>query len=249
MINITKQLAAFKNIVIYRRRRIKNQGELEFWAKELELYKKWYLGEIGELHGEKRPLESQKIKVGSLKDSAILTWGRIHQQAKYLRDLGLSMDSFSGMQLLDIGSGPIPSALAFENCTVHCLDPLLPEYLSVGFPLHYYERARFVHASSEDIPYPDQYFDAIISVNALDHVDDFARTVQEIRRVFKAGGKMRFHLHYHAPRLLEPIALDDNVVSQAFNWCPGFRKVNETKKKYCAQLPHGDEVYAVWSNF
>ena len=134
------------------------------------------------------------------------------------------------MQLLDIGSGPMPSALAFENCTVHCLDPLLPAYMTAGFAIHYYDRVKFVHAHSEDIPYPDHYFDAIISVNALDHVDDFDKTSHEIRRVLKLGGKLRFHLHYHSPTPLEPIDLNDQKMMQSFGWCPDFERSMNPRK-------------------
>jgi SAM-dependent methyltransferase len=227
----------------------KNDSELEFWKNELKLYIKWYLGEVDTLYGETHPSEEQKIKGQTIKDSAILTWGKIHQEAKYLQDLNLPKDAFTGMRLLDIGSGPIPSALAFENCTLYCLEPLLPGYLALGFPIHYYERVKFIHAPSENIPYTDHYFDAIISVNALDHIDDFHRTTLEIKRVLKLNGKIRFHLHYHAPKPLEPIELNDQIIIESFKWCPNFRKIIESKKKRGAELPQGEEVYTVWSNF
>jgi ubiquinone/menaquinone biosynthesis C-methylase UbiE len=227
----------------------KYDAESAYKKRILEKYKQWYLGELEELDGNPHPTEEQKVRGHTLKDSAILTWGKIHQEAKYLQDLDLPSDAFSGMQLLDIGSGPIPSALAFKNCIVHCLDPLLPKYLEMGFPIHYYERTKFVHAYSEDIPYPDRYFDAIISVNALDHVDNFEKTAQEIRRILKPGGKVRFHLHYHSPTTTEPLTLNDTIVGKAFEWLPNFRKVNESKTKRGYTLSKNDETYALWANF
>jgi ubiquinone/menaquinone biosynthesis C-methylase UbiE len=227
----------------------KNDGELEFWKNSIALYIKWYLGEIDELYGETHPSAAQKIKGFNLTDSAILTWGKIHQEAKYLQDLALPRESFSGMRLLDIGSGPIPSARAFDNCALYCLDPLLPSYLAIGFPIHYYERVKFVHACSEDIPFPNNYFDAIISVNALDHVDNFEKTTLEIRRVLKPGGKIRFHLHYHAPTKLEPIELSDSKIIDSFGWCPNFKKISESKKKHGTELQQGEGIYTLWSNF
>ena len=86
---------------------------------------------------------------------------------KYLEDLQLEENTFSGLQIVDIGSGPHPSAAAFKNCKIFCLDPLLPEYLKTGFPFHIYEeRVRFAYGYSENMPFTDQFFDAIISVNA-----------------------------------------------------------------------------------
>ena len=249
MITINTVLARFGYQFVKTAVMEKNDAELEFWKNEIERYIKWYLGKIDELYSEKHPSDEQKLIGHTLKDSAILTWGKIHQEAKYLQDLFLTKDAFSGMQLLDIGSGPIPSAVAFEKCTVYCLDPLLPRYMEVGFPMHYYERVKFVHAHSEDIPYPDHYFDAIISVNALDHVDNFRKTSIEIKRVLKENGKLRFHLHYHSPSQTEPIELNDRIIIQSFGWCPKFRKISESKKKRGTQLPQGNEIYTLWSNF
>ena len=227
----------------------KQEAELAFWKATLEQYIQWYQGELPELYGEASPSEAQKVKANTLKDSAVLTWGRVHQQAKYLQDLALPEDAFAGLKLLDIGSGPIPSALAFRDCEIHCLDPLLPGYVMAGFPLHYYDRARFVHAPAESIPYPDDYFDAVISVNALDHVDDFDQAVREIRRALKPDGKLRFHLHYHTATPLEPVALNDQIVVRSFEWSRGFRKVGESRSKRGTHLSHADEIYTVWSNF
>ena len=35
------------------------------------------------------------------------------------------------------------------------------------------------------MPFEDGFFDAVISVNAIDHVNDFAETAKEIKRVLK----------------------------------------------------------------
>jgi SAM-dependent methyltransferase len=153
------------------------------------------------------------------------------------------------MKLLDIGSGPFPSALAFKDCEIYCLDPLIPGYVAAGFPIHYYERVQFVSAPSEEIPCPDHFFDAIISVNAIDHVDNFEKTTQEIRRVLAPGGILRFHVHYHTSTPLEPIELNDQIMMGAFAWCPGFHKLIESKAKRGHVLSAGGGMYSVWSNF
>lgn len=70
------------------------------------------------------------------------------------------------MKLLDIGSGPMPSATCFKDCQLYCLEPLLPKYLEAGFPLHYYKNFKFIHGVSENIPIEDNFFDAVISVQA-----------------------------------------------------------------------------------
>lgn len=40
----------------------------------------------------------------------------------------------------------------------------------------------------ENIPFPDEFFDAVFCSNALDHVEDPKKTVEEIHRVLKKGG-------------------------------------------------------------
>jgi len=222
--------------------------ELNFWKKQIINYQKWYDGELVELFGEKCPREDQKIIVNNKKDSAILTWLKLHQQVKYLEDLQVSQEFFSGMKILDVGSGPLPSALVFKNCEVYCLDPLLPAYFQAGFPSHYYNQIKFVCAHSESMPLEDNFFDAVISVNAIDHVDDFIKTSQEIKRVLRIGGKLRIHMHYHPKTATEPMELNDTVVSRAYNWCPGFKKIGEYKTKRGFVLENEKELYTLWSN-
>ena len=227
----------------------KYEAEIAHWKRSFSDYQKWFTSEIDELYGEKPPAETDKVAIGPGEINAILTWQKIHQQTKYLEDLQLSENEFADMTLLDVGSGPHPSALAFKNCSLYCLDPLLPEYLKVGFPMHYYEdRVKFAYGYSEKMPFNDRFFDAVISVNAIDHVDDFQKTAKEIQRVLKPNGKIRMHIHYHKKTPTEPLELNDDVVAKAYEWCINFSKIHETKEKRgykCAK----DESYALWSNF
>jgi ubiquinone/menaquinone biosynthesis C-methylase UbiE len=71
----------------------------------------------------------------------------------------------------------------------------------------------------ECMPYPEAYFDSAISVNALDHVDDFERVAAEMQRVVKRGGSIHFEVEYHAPTQTEPITLTDDRILRAFSQC------------------------------
>jgi SAM-dependent methyltransferase len=226
----------------------KYAGEINFWTITIKEYVKWFNGEI-ELYKEPSPKKSQKIKAYLVGDSAVLTWGKLHQEKKYLQDLQLKQDAFKGKKLLDIGSGPHPSALCFKGAQLYCLDPLLPQYLEIGFPIHYYEKAKFVCGKSESIPFPDNFFDAIISVNAIDHVDDIKKTAMEIQRVLKKNGKIRMHIHYHKRTQAEPIELNDKKIVKLFGWCKGFHKVDESTSKRGFDLSDKSEKYTLWSNF
>ena len=132
--------------------------------------------------------EEEKLRVSDIQHSSILTWHKLHQEVKYLQDLELGTDAFRGMKLLDVGAGPMASATCFEGADLYCLEPLLPQYLQAGFPIHYYGKTTFISAPSERIPVPDAFFDAVISANAIDHVDNIGETALEIKRVLKPGG-------------------------------------------------------------
>lgn len=232
----------------YKSRRKKYEAEIGFWRNELKEYIKWYSGEKM-LYETLCPTEQQKVKMSSLKDSAIRTWLELHQKPKYLHDLGLTPEAFSGERILDIGAGPMPSALCFTNCHVHCLDPLYDAYLEAGFPLDCYNNASFVRGYSENIPVKDDFFDAVISVNAIDHVDDLGKTACEIQRVLKEGGKLAMHVHYHRSTTTEPIEITDQIMGEAFGWCKGLEKLGESKSKLGHTLDSDSGIYALWRNF
>jgi SAM-dependent methyltransferase len=227
----------------------KHIAELQFWKSTLKQYIEWYRGDLPTLYNEKSPRKKDKVKAATEKDSAILTWEKVHQQPKYIEDLQVKPNTFGKGKLLDIGAGPHPSGRVFNKMEIYSLDPLIPQYAQAGFPLHYYDSVKYVVAHAEEIPVPDNFFDAIISVNALDHVDDFEKTVQEIRRVAKKSAKLRFHLHYHAATTEEPIELTDERIRKAFSWAKNFHKVAESREKRGTTLKTKGEKYVVWSNF
>jgi ubiquinone/menaquinone biosynthesis C-methylase UbiE len=49
--------------------------------------------------------------------------------------------------------------------------------------------ANFVQTDAQAVPFPDEYFDAVIANHMLYHVPDLLRALLEIRRVLKPGGK------------------------------------------------------------
>jgi ubiquinone/menaquinone biosynthesis C-methylase UbiE len=227
----------------------KFKAEIEFWQKQIHEYVDWYKG-LKILYATSPPTECQRVISYSVKVSAILTWFELHQKEKYYKDLDLTRDCFKGMKILDIGSGPFPSALIFLDCEVYCLDPLIPEYLKVGFPIHLYEnRAKFSYGYSEEMPFEDNFFDAVLSVNAIDHVNDFEKTALEVKRVLKPGGLIRMHVHYHKATKTEPVEIDDERFIDAYKWVEGIKKLFVSKSKTGYTLENNGEYYALWSNF
>ncbi len=51
-------------------------------------------------------------------------------------------------------------------------------------------RARFMIANAENLPWPDNSFDSVVSVNALHHIKDIPRVIGEVLRVARPAGKI-----------------------------------------------------------
>lgn len=219
--------------------RHKQFAEELFWRREIENYVKWFRGEW--LHESPPPRPDQKVQTVTEELSAILTFFEVRQAEKYLKYLRVPAEVYSGKRVLDVGSGPFPNALCFEGAEVYSLDELIPQYAAAGFPLHCYEqRNRFVAAPAEQMPFPDNFFDAVVSVNAIDHVGDFAQVAREIRRVLRPGGKLRFHVHYHPATLAEPNVLNDELLYKHYGWLDGLT---------CFHLFYeGKTEHTLWSN-
>jgi SAM-dependent methyltransferase len=228
--------------------KLKRWAELRFWRREIDRYRRWFNGELSPLYKTPSPQIHEKVKAPNEKDASILTWHKLHQEAKYLEDLDLPPDSFRGMKLLEVGSGPMPSATCFKGSRLYCLEPLLPQYLEAGFPLHYYDGVNFIHGPAEKIPVKDNFFDAVISVNAIDHVDNIEEAAKEIRRVLKPSGLFRMHIHYHRATTCEPVEIDDDRFLKLFSWCGNLKKIKISTKSHSRDLPE-NESYVLWSNF
>jgi ubiquinone/menaquinone biosynthesis C-methylase UbiE len=59
--------------------------------------------------------------------------------------------------------------------------------------------ARILRASGEDLPFEDESFDTVVSTLVLCGVDDQQRTLREVRRVLRAGGRLLFIEHVRSP--------------------------------------------------
>ncbi len=145
------------------------------------------------------------------RDRAKLEHERAHYEFFFTTFFGLSTDDYAGAAVLDIGCGPCGS-LEWANCARERvgLDPLADRYRKL---VEDNQAMTYCAASSEAIPYPDGHFDSVSTFNSLDHVDDVAATVREIKRVTAPAGRILLIVEIgHAPTPTEPHSLDENVV-------------------------------------
>jgi SAM-dependent methyltransferase len=230
----------------------KHLAELRWWERALRDRVEWYRGERT-MYGRRPPAPDEKHVRETVEASAGVTTVALSLN-RYPEALKIPRDHFAGRTILDVGCGPYPLSIAFEDCRIVCLDPLILRYEAAGFPLgEFTDRVTFVRGFAEDMPFPSHSFDAVISVNAIDHVDDFARAAQEITRVLKKDGVLRMQVHYHSPRELEPHALTDDLVLAHLGHL-GIEKISEEVPSARARDPDSvpavdpNERLVVWAN-
>ena len=197
--------------------RRKREAEVTYWRQELVHLDEWFRKGTRDWWGLRSPRPDQKLNVSDLwVVNAVATRNAL--RPTYLERLCLKANHFTGKRVLEVGSGPMAPILQFSDCARHCVDPLVNLYMEAGWPLFAYD-AKFINTGGESLPYPDGYFDAVVSVNALDHVDNFEQVASEMQRVIRRGGGAYFEVEYHAPTVTEPVSLNEARVGRAFSDC------------------------------
>ncbi len=156
-----------------------------------------------------------------------------HFEYFYTAHFGLAREFYKNKKILDIGCGPRGSLEWASEAGVRVgLDPLADAYRNLGTERHAME---YVACGAERIPFPDNFFEVVCSLNSLDHVDDLSRVIPEILRVIAPEGEFLLLTDIHRqPTTLEP---------SAFSW--------EIVKKFLPELQIVEErhfEYSVWSD-
>jgi SAM-dependent methyltransferase len=200
------------------RARLKYTGELDHWRDELARLRRWWQGGPEDWWGVPPPAEAERVAApsGLWASSAILTLAA--RNPFCLEELGLAPDAFAGSRVLELGCGPMVPLLQFAGCERHGIDPLIGAYAEAGWPV-FDLPVTLMQGFGEKLPYPDAYFDAVLVRNALDHVDDVARTAAEMQRVLRPGGRLLAAVEYHPPTVEEPHSLDDATMRAVFAGC------------------------------
>jgi len=118
---------------------------------------------------------------------------------KATREVAQLADIKTSDRILDVGCGLGGTArfLAQQyKCSVVGID-LTPEYIIVGSKLtalvDLQDRVKLAQGSALDIPYENEYFDAVWTQHVQMNIADKKRFYSEIARVLKPGGCFLFH--------------------------------------------------------
>jgi len=164
----------------------------------------------------------------------------IEYYRNYPDALHIDINHFNNKRILDVGCGPLGAINEFKNCEKFGIDPLIHDYNIIGYPLWKHD-ITYLNCYSEKMPFTTGFFDAVIAVNSLDHVDDFFKTAKEIIRITKSGGEIIFQVEYHKPWNTEPQEINDIIILQAFFGCH-----MENVKSYFGTGKYKNVEYATW---
>lgn len=132
----------------------------------------------------------------------------------YTENFNIEKKDYFNKKILDIGCGPLGSLeWISENAKCFGLDPLSNDYYC-NFDCKNHNMT-YIKANSENIPFPDNYFDYVTSINSLDHVDSVEETLSEIHRVLIPKGIFLLIVEInHPPTVCEPHELTENLIEK-----------------------------------
>lgn len=96
--------------------------------------------------------------------------------------------------VLDVGGGPYGGLLlqSSERVRLVVLDPLASSHSQIGGLAGLSE---FIVGVGESLPFSNNTFDAIVSVNAIDHSNSPRVCLKEMQRTLKPGGRIGIMVH------------------------------------------------------
>lgn len=220
--------------------------EIRFWREEIDYYVRWYRGECKELYGVYLP-RHRVTRFSDERQNALETWINADKW-RYCNRLWVEPTYFSGKKVLEIGPGPLGLARFFAGASVHGIDPLVSVYREAGYPVDGHG-VEYIQSFAEKMPFGDQEFDAVISVNAIDHVDSFEESISEAERVVTDDGELRIEVHYHKKTVTEPNVLDDEIVMSAFKKFDMKKIADSPSTVFYPPGTHPtSDRFCVWSN-
>lgn len=130
----------------------------------------------------------------------------------YTEPFDLTRQDYINKKILDVGCGPAGS-LEWISKESKCfgIDPLCNLYYN-NFECSTHNMT-YIYSRCENIPFPNNYFDYITSMNSMDHVDNVNECILEINRTLKNNGSFLIIVEInHQPRVCEPQNLSENFI-------------------------------------
>jgi 2-polyprenyl-6-hydroxyphenyl methylase/3-demethylubiquinone-9 3-methyltransferase len=151
---------------------------------------KWHIAQRAEMRWWQGYLKGKNV-------AEYHTWKRQYWLG-LLEKIASSCPVSSGMTVLDAGCGPAGIFMALPQCHVDAMDPLLDQYAEKlpHFQKEDYSYARFFHSPLETYQ-PDQQYDIVFCMNAINHVSDIELCYDQLVSWVKPGGKLVVTIDAH----------------------------------------------------
>ena len=155
-------------------------------------------------------LDKDEKKISGMFDSIASKYDRMNHgmslgidrlwRRRFVRRLAKKLPEKAAVLDLACGTGDLTKALSEKGYQVTGLD-ISSEMMAIGREKCRYlsPKPNFVLGSAEQIPFPDDTFDAVTIAFGLRNFDHRARCLAEIRRVLKPGGQLAV-LEFAVPR-------------------------------------------------
>lgn len=114
-------------------------------------------------------------------------------------------EMFSGKDVLDMGCGAAGKSLYYASLGANSVTGVdivaryEAEATALADKLGYADKFKFVCASADALPFPDESFDTVIMNDFMEHVSDPEAALKEARRLIKKDGRIyiNFPPYYH----------------------------------------------------
>ena len=101
-------------------------------------------------------------------------------------------------KILDLGCGATCPSTLFANGIKYGVDPLVDEFIEKDKE-KLDGKIALKKGGGEDIPFEDNFFDVCLCRNAIDHMDNLDKVMQEIKRVTIPNGIAIFSVYTYTP--------------------------------------------------
>lgn len=118
--------------------------------------------------------------------------------ARVFEDLEHKYNFKPDTKILDLGCGSTCPSILFENGVKYGVDPLVEIFLE-NDKKKLSGKIELKRGSGEEIPFESGFFDVSLCRNALDHMDNVEKVMQEIGRVTKDKGLIVLSIYTYTP--------------------------------------------------
>jgi len=123
-------------------------------------------------------------------------WSTATWKAYLMKNFSINFDVFRNKHVLEIGCGAF-GVIHYINlpCFRVGIDPLCSIYRRLGLNTNHTIQTQQITCVGESLPFRDEAFDIILSINVLDHCLNPFNVLKEASRVLKRNGIFLLHLN------------------------------------------------------